>query len=997
LNPALDVSQYAHTAWKVREGFTKGPITAITQTPDGYLWLGTEFGLYRFDGVRNIPWEPPPNQHLPSNEIGSLLTARDGTLWIGTDEGLASWSNGKITPFVQLAGTFVFSLIEDQEGVIWAGAMSVPTGRLCAIRKGSVRCFGEDGSLGRGVLSLYEHRGAIWVGAGTGLWRWKPDPPRLYPMPVPIPDIPAVIEGDNGALWFAMNAGIRQLINGRLERYPLPVGGQFRATRFLRDRDGGLWIGTSGQGLLHLHQRGSDVFAVEDGLSGDRIRSLFEDREGTIWVATFEGLDRFRDFAVPTVSIKQGLSSVNVGSVLAARDGAVWIGTSNGLNRWTDEQITSYRKPNARSISRPARQPAAREINDSGLPDNGSQSLLEDSRGRIWVATGRGLSYFEEGRFTSVNGLAGDAARSIAGDREGNLWIDYLNSGLLHLSSGGEVQQTPWTKLGRKDFASRLAVDPREGGLWLGFFEGGVTYLKDRQVHASYGAADGLGAGSVNDLWLDADGALWVATQGGLSRLKDGRIATLTTANGMPCDTVHWVLEDNAHSFWLYMPCGLARVPRPEVEAWVADPRHTIRPAVFDASDGVMALSRVSGYRPLAAKSSDGKLWFVTMDGIGVIDPEHLPFNKLPPPVHIERVIADRKSYAATAGATGHLQLPPLIRDLEIDYTALSLVAAEKVRFRYKLEGRDRDWQDVGTRRQAFYSDLPPRNYRFRVMACNNSGVWNEAGTFLDFAVAAAYYQTTWFRLLCVAAFLALLGALYQLRQRHVARQFNMRLEERANERTRIARDLHDTMLQSFQGVLMKFYAVTYMIQDRPEAQKKLETIVEQARQAINEGRNAVQGLRSSTVVANDLARSISSFGEELSANQTDGNRPEFRLQVEGESRDLSPIVRDEVHRIACEALRNAFQHAQAGRIEAEIRYEARQFRLLVRDNGKGIEQKVLEVGSRAGHHGLPGMQERARLAGGKLTVFSRLDNGTEIELRIPASLAYTKSPAARR
>jgi signal transduction histidine kinase len=223
------------------------------------------------------------------------------------------------------------------------------------------------------------------------------------------------------------------------------------------------------------------------------------------------------------------------------------------------------------------------------------------------------------------------------------------------------------------------------------------------------------------------------------------------------------------------------------------------------------------------------------------------------------------------------------------------------------------------------------------------------------------------------------------------------RAKERVNERTRIARDLHDTMLQSFQGVLMKFYAVTYMIQDRPEAQKKLETIVEQARQAINEGRNAVQGLRSSTVVANDLARAISMFGEELVAAQNAQHCPEFRLQVEGESRDLPPIVRDEVHRIACEALRNAFQHAQAGRIEAEIRYEARQFRLLVRDNGKGIEQKVLDVGSRAGHHGLPGMQERAKLVGGKLAVWSELDSGTEAELTIPAAIAYAKSQAVRR
>ena len=366
--------------------------------------------------------------------------------------------------------------------------------------------------------------------------------------------------------------------------------------------------------------------------------------------------------------------------------------------------------------------------------------------------------------------------------------------------------------------------------------------------------------------------------------------------------------------------------------------------------------------------------------------------------MHIEQVIADRKNYDAIPGANGHLQLPPLIRDLEIDYTALSLAAPEKVLFRYKLEGWDRDWQNVGTRRQAFYGNLPPRNFRFRVMACNNSGVWNEAGTSLNFTVGAAYYQTTWFRLLCVAALLALLAALYQLRVRQMKRQFNMRLEERVRERTRIARDFHDTLLQSFQGVLMKFSAVSYMIPDRPvEAQKALENAVEQARQAITEGRNAVQGLRSSTLITNDLAQAIGGFGEELAANQTDGNRPEFRLLVEGKSRDLPPLVRDELYQIACEAVRNAFRHAHADRIEVEIQYEQRQLRLRVGDNGKGIDPKVISEGGRAGHHGLPGMHERAKLVGGKLSVWSKVDSGTEIEITVPGSLAFAKSPVARQ
>ncbi|MBV8830177.1 MAG: ATP-binding protein [Acidobacteriaceae bacterium] len=273
--------------------------------------------------------------------------------------------------------------------------------------------------------------------------------------------------------------------------------------------------------------------------------------------------------------------------------------------------------------------------------------------------------------------------------------------------------------------------------------------------------------------------------------------------------------------------------------------------------------------------------------------------------------------------------------------------------------------------------------------------MWNEAGASLDFSIAPAFYQNTWFRLSC-GAVLVLLGALYQLRARQLARRFNMRMEERLNERTRIARDLHDTLLQSFQGLLMKFSAVTYLIPERPDIQKTLETLAEQARQAMTEGGNAAQGLRSFTIVRNNLAQAISAVAESLPASQTDRNRPEFRLRVEGESRDLAPVIRDEVYRITCEALRNAFQHAQAGKIEVEVQYERRQLRLRVLDDGMGIDQKVIREGGRAGHHGLPGMRERAKIMGGKLAVFSKLDSGTELELTVPGSLAYSKSPVAR-
>jgi signal transduction histidine kinase len=447
------------------------------------------------------------------------------------------------------------------------------------------------------------------------------------------------------------------------------------------------------------------------------------------------------------------------------------------------------------------------------------------------------------------------------------------------------------------------------------------------------------------------------------------------------------------------MDCALVRITHPEMEAWAADPARAVKTTVFDNSDGVRQYSAVNGgYGPLVTKSSDGDLWFVTHDGISVIDPRHLPFNKLPPPVHIEQITADRKIYDATSGASGRLRLPPRVRDLEIDYTALSLVVPEKVRFRVKLEGYDRDWQDVGNRRQAFYTSLSPHNYRFRVMARNNSGVWNTEGASLDFSIAPAYYQTFWFRALCLAAFLGLLWTLHQLRLRRLAREFNMRLEERVNERTRIARDLHDTLLQSFHGLLLRFQTVFMLLPDRVmEAKERLASAIDQAAQAITEGRDAVQDLRSSASVTNDLAAAIGALGQELATQENGNYRPVFQIDVEGATRDLHPILRDEVYRIAAEALRNAFRHAQARQVEVEIDYGERELRLHVRDDGKGIDAKILQGETPAGHFGLHGMRERAESGGGRLEVWSELDSGTEVELSIPASIAHSTLPRPRR
>jgi signal transduction histidine kinase len=387
---------------------------------------------------------------------------------------------------------------------------------------------------------------------------------------------------------------------------------------------------------------------------------------------------------------------------------------------------------------------------------------------------------------------------------------------------------------------------------------------------------------------------------------------------------------------------------------------------------------------PQVTKSSDGKIWFVNYDTVSFFDPSRMARNTLAPPVHIEQITADHKSYDAKSA----LRLPPLVRDLSIDYTALSLVEPEKTHFRFKLEGQYPDWKEVVNDREAQYSNLAPGNYRFRVIASNNSGVWNETGASLDFSIAPAYWQTPWFRALCVAA----------MRMRQLAHEFDMKVEARVSERTRIARELHDTLLQSFNGLLLRFRTVHALLSRSPDqARTILENAIDEARQALTEGRQAVQGLRSSTVETHEFSEAIQTLTEELASDPAYSGGAEVRMNVEGTPRTLRPLLRDEIYRIASEGLRNAFRHAEARRIELQLCYGEKSFELRVRDDGKGIDPKFLTDEGPAGHFGLRGMRERAEQIGGKLTVWSAPASGTELVLSVSGALAYDIAEKAKR
>ena len=1010
LNAALDVRQYVHTAWRARDGFTKGAITSIAQTPDGYLWLGTELGLLRFDGVRTVPWHPPPNQRLPSDVIRCLLAARDGTLWIGTDLGLASWKDGQLVQYESLAGGVIGRILEDREGSIWV-IRHVNGWTLCEIYDASRRsappedgqktramCHGEDGGVGAGAVGLYEDRaGHLWVGTSTGLWRWRPGPPTFYPLSTDSNGIQGLSEGSDGSLLMSNAGGIRRFVDGRAEmQYPFPSSvPPLEAMELLRDRDRSLWIGTTARGLVHVHNGITDVFSEADGLSGDAVTTIFEDREGSIWVATDEGLDRFRESAVVSYSEYQGLSSGRVSSVLAAADGSVWFGTSGGLNRWANGDVTVYRERSVQSMpgGQPVHSRRVREFTGTGMP-RGVQSVFEDSQRRVWVSTVRGVGYLENDRFVVVNGVPGGQTRAIVEDSQKTLWIANQNLGLFRVDrERRSVRHISWAVLKHEGLVTAVAADPSGNGLWFGFFGGGIVHFADDQVRVSYAAPDGLADGRVSSFYSDDAGTLWIATDGGLSRLKNGRLATMNGSNGFPCDAVGWVVEDAAHSLWLGMACGLVRIERTEIAAWSAAAEtgnddnavpHQVRATVFDHSDGVRTFAAATHYTAPAGVSSDGKVWFMSREGVSVIDPARLTINTLPPPVHIEQVIADRQTYDRKSARGESLRLPPLTRDLQIDYTALSLVAPEKMQFRYKLEGWDRDWQDVGTRRQAFYANLPPRHYRFRVIAANNSGVWNQTGATFAFAIAPAYYQTTWFPPLVIGTVIAVVWAAHRLRlgivekhQREISTLNERLMKAQEQERIRIAGELHDGVAQEMLAVTMMLGTARRRIPDDSAAKPTIDKIEQKLIQMGTDIRQLSHDLHPPMLQEAGLPDAVRSYCEQFSAS----SGIPVACDADDRARELSRGAALALFRIVQEALGNAAKHAHAKRITVRLTRSADDVSLTVLDDGAGFDPGSL---GRSGGLGLVMMRERATQLNGTFHFESAPRRGTTITVVIP-------------
>jgi signal transduction histidine kinase/ligand-binding sensor domain-containing protein len=981
LDPDRRISQYGHTVWRIQDGAIS-PSTNIAQTTDGFLWITTAQGLMRFDGVRLMPWQPPQGQNLPGTHFSAVFGSRDGSLWIGTTRGLARWKAGQLRTYTDLEHPVgIGAIIEDDSGTIWSTryGLNAREAPLCSISEETLRCFGKKDGIpvthGQGLT--HDSEGNIWFGSKV-LVRWRPGTPAT----TYFGEIAELAKGDgvidvalgpSGTAWASLDGtgpqlGVRYYSGGKWTSYAVPGfdGARVRSQALLVDRRGSLWVGTDNDGLYRICGGVADHYGVSDGLSGNGVGGLFEDREGNIWVVTDGGLDMFRDTALISYTTRQGVSDRAFHSVMALRNGAVWIGTNGALN--------ILRKQDGKTA-----------IFDRKLWGRGVGPMLEDHSGVVWLGVlDLALMRFQNGRFREIGGqrfASFGGVSDIAEDSGGTIWVLTSRNQLFSIVGDKIKKQASLNyELG---WLKYLVADPN-GGVWLGTQKGKstISYFRNGRLQTT-SLSSPRGPAGIQALFVDSDNSLLVASSQGLYRLNHGLLTLFSSDNGLPCPETFSAIRDNHGALWTYTRCGLVRIAEPEWAKWIENPHVAVSVMTLDALDGAQA-GTGNFWQPTSFKGPDGRLWFVTGVSAQVLDPDHLYENALPPPVHVEDVIADRKIYSPQS----RLRLPALTRDLEIDYTAPSFVVPQKVHFQYKLEGYDRDWQDPGTRRQAFYSNLPPRNYTFRVKACNNSGLWNEAGAALDFNIAPAYYQTKWFLALCIATASAGLYLLYFLRLKQATQRVQVTMEARLAERESIARDLHDTLLQSVQGLILKFHAVTKRIPDGEPVRQDMESALDYADQVLMEGRDRVRNLRTTGPFISDLPAAFRQIVDHTSHDR----KMIVETVVEGTPRELQPLVLEEVFAIGREALINALSHSAGQHVEVEITYDARQFRLRVRDDGQGIDSAILENGGRDNHWGLNGMRERASKICAELTLCSRPDSGTEIELTVPSQTAYQTS-----
>jgi len=963
------VAELQHMRWLGKDGAPSG-LTSLAQTPDGFLWLGTEYGVYRFDGLRFTKADAHTKNRFPPESARALYAAKDGGLWVGFSQGpeVALLRNDTVSIFrstdAKGIGT-VNSIAEDEDGNVWFGAYN----GLCMHKPGSdgLRCDGWDGLPARFIKTVYCDRdGTLWVSDGTTLYARRKGTDPFVKMLDGFGWISWVRQAPDGRLWIADPKGPVRVIafdDGGKPRVDGSISVVSAGLGF--DADGTLWISTLGKGIRRVRDPGRvksaitlddgsalEPFIQDDGLSGDYAWPILIGREGEVWVGTSAGIDRFQERSLVPANFPKGAHDF---ALAAGDDGTVWAGTTNhSLMLLKGRELREFKN-------------VPPEVNYAHRAADGT----------VWIGAASGIYRVENGEPVRVAPLPKpEQVRSILVDREGVVWI-VLPVGNLYRWEKGEWTQIPAPPGVPPPARLHAALQDLDGNLWFSYTRGAIVEKRAGQDKV-FGANEGLDVGEVRTLYQGRH-ALWAGGTKGLAFFDGTKFRTVGADAPGELDGVSGIVQLQNGDLWLRSSAGLMHYTAQAVGN--ASRGQPLRGERFDYLDGLPGQSALISPVPTLVEGTDHRLWLATGVGVVWIDPAHLVRNTLPPPLRIESMTsADQPLPLA-----GEVTLPAGFDRVQINYTAASLRVPERTAFRYRLDGVDTEWQDAGQRREALYNNLAPGNYHFHVAAANEDSGWNPAAATVEFEVPPLFHQTWAFRALIALAALSLLLLGFYLRMRHVLARVALLHQERIVERERIARDLHDTLLQGVQGLILRFQATSLGMREGDPTRSEIEGTLTRANRILEEGRDKVMGLRS--VVECDMQ--VEQAWSELAMELASLNGPDFKLTTEGTPHELMPLIRDEVHRIGAEAIINAFRHAQATRIEVEVGYAPTELRVRIRDNGRGIPDEVLQAGKRAGHWGLPGMTERATWMRARLAVWSKLGAGTEVELRVPGSVAY--------
>jgi ligand-binding sensor domain-containing protein len=993
----LRIDQMHHTAWTADDAGI-GEIRQVAQTSDGFLWLVTSTAhLLRFDGLHFEPIETALAGKLPAddrmwNDIYSIDAVPGGGLWIehGASLRLDLLRNGSIKSFTVKDGLPTIPIermVQDQDGILWI-ATAEGLGRLqdlhCAVVAGG---WGYSG--GRPADLFIDRSGTVWVKSHDGRLFFLNHGSRTFQINKSGSGKPEVdgylAQAPDGTIWQSGFGGVEQVLLGTDDRpgnHVYLIEPHSEVQNILFDRDGALWFhlidgihriphpqrirlprkspAAQEKAILPVARAtpnfDNDAFTSKNGLSSNSIWCFQQDREGNIWVGTRNGLDRFSNnvvIQVPLPPTPQGQFALAAGT-----HGSVWAADWDPpLFKIEDRVQGSYKFSG--NIS----------------------TVYCDPAGVVWVGKlGKSLWHSTGSGFVSVGwppGREQDYIKSMAMDREGGLWVSLATQGIFRFANGVWTNENQRLKIPSNSIVQAISVD-ENGRVW--FNTGKLTEL-DRSNVQNFGERNGILRGYATALQARGQHT-WMGGLFGLALFTNGHFQAIKGIGDEAFGGLTGIIELSDGDLWFNTSEGVVLISASEIQHAIREPGYRVSFRRFDALDGLVGKATYWIPVPTAALGTNGRLWFSTSRGVFWVDPERLARNRnsVPPPVFVNSVTSNGKQFAIV----DTVQLPVHTSSLQIDYTALSLTLAERVRFRYMLGSVDRQWQDAGTRRQAFYTNLSPGAYHFRVIACNNDGVWNETGAVINFVIAPAWYQTLWFKCLAALALLGALWSLYALRLAWATAEINERLGERMKERERIARELHDTLLQGFQGIMLRFQAVQKQIPSDLQAHRAMEETLNRADGVLIEGRQRVRDLRFDSFSETDVARVLELCGQELAQD----HEISFSVSTVGVARVLQPMARDQVLQIGREAIVNAFMHSHASRIEVEVIYAPTEFQLRVRDDGIGIGSDVVKAGL-AGHWGLPGMRERASEIGAHLDIWGSKGAGVEIDLRVPGKIAY--------